>query len=546
MTLICRSLRHRFIAAMALAMTLSLLLSGTALAQTPPGAVDVDAACEGAPDPGFGDIAGTTFEDEIACAAWYGITEGTAGGDYEPFTGVTRWQMALFVLRFARYADPHVDVDLPAAATDQGFTDIGEHSAEARDAINILAEIDVVNGTTATTYEPQEIIRRDQMASFVNRLQEWLTGAAFSGGDADASSVHFDDVPDSNVHSVNIAALASVGIVQGKGSGRYDPQGPVTRQEMSGFLVRAVQVNVNDDVVPPMDGEVPEPGEEAPPGGGGGGGGGSAPELLTITDARVHEGGGALHTLDASDVVQLTFSKDMAEGDVGTWRFEATDDDGDLFAIDCAGAAVACVVNDSDTDGGDVDDLLTIRFGGGLAGVTDLNAGTGDDTPNLPATIVATSASVDDESGDPVDLDASADVIIEEGALAADGDNPMAVLAFWYSSMFGNGDFGEDGDESMFINYDEDIALGVGGTVTLDEDGDTTTTGDQNTYTCAAAPAAAGEVNCSATLYQLQIHTTPATVTTTVITGGVSVVVATGGVTDLAGNQDEGFPVVFN
>ena len=251
MTLVDRSLRRQFTAAMALAMALALLLGGTALAQTTSAAaaVVIDDSCNDVPDAGFPDVSGQ-FENEINCFAAYGFTAGKADGTYDPSGTVRRWQMALFIYRLAVAADGQLAaVDLPDPS-DQGFTDISDVDAEAQDAINVLAEIGVVEGKNATTYDPFENIRRDQMASFINRLQgyiqEQLGGDA--SGFAQANGV-FPDVPASNVHKDNIDALYNVGIVQGFVDGTYGPRKPVTRQQMPLYILRHFEVNVNNGVL---------------------------------------------------------------------------------------------------------------------------------------------------------------------------------------------------------------------------------------------------------------------------------------------------------
>jgi len=113
MTLVDRTLRRQLTAAMALAMALALLLSGTALAQTPD-AVNVDDACDNAPEESdFTDIEGNTFEDLIKCLAFYEITQGTGDGStYEPLAGVRRWNMAVFIHRVAMFAEDQGVIDL--------------------------------------------------------------------------------------------------------------------------------------------------------------------------------------------------------------------------------------------------------------------------------------------------------------------------------------------------------------------------------------------------------------------------------------------------
>ena len=91
--------------------------------------------------------------------------------------------MALFIYRLAKIVDDQLAaVDLPDPS-DQGFTDIDDIDAEAQDAINVLAEIGVVLGKTATMFDPLTNIKRDQMASFINRLQGYIQDQL--GGDPD-------------------------------------------------------------------------------------------------------------------------------------------------------------------------------------------------------------------------------------------------------------------------------------------------------------------------------------------------------------------------
>jgi hypothetical protein len=267
MTLADRSVRRQFTAAMALAMALALLLSGTALAQTTANeveAVAIDDSCNDVPEDGFTDVPETnTFDDEIECLKGYGFTEGTGDGTtYTPNGHTRRWQMVQFVARLAQEADEQVDAFELPEASDQGFNDIDTLEQRFQDNINIMAEIGVVEGKDATTFDPFSNVKRDQMASFINRLQGAIQDAL--GGD-DAGFVgtedFFPDVPDDNVHKDNINGLAEVGIVQGKVDGDYDPSEFVTRGQMSAFIMRHYEVNVNAGVLEshfPPGGPLPE------------------------------------------------------------------------------------------------------------------------------------------------------------------------------------------------------------------------------------------------------------------------------------------------
>ena len=231
---------RRYLAVVAaLAMAIALLpLAGSANAQeTPvPSAITVDDACNNVPDQGFTDVTeGATFADLIQCLAAYEITLGVGDGSrYAPSETVPRWQMALFIQRFLELVAP---AEIPDNVEPQGFTDIAELGAEAQSAINILASLDVTLGTTATTYSPFNPVKRDQMASFINRAIGVL------GNPVTTDQDFFTDDEDS-VHEDNINALASIGVVQGVGNNQFNPNNTVTRAQMSAFLIRPLEYEI--------------------------------------------------------------------------------------------------------------------------------------------------------------------------------------------------------------------------------------------------------------------------------------------------------------
>lgn len=188
--------------------------------------------------PRFTDTAGNTFELEIACLAGYEVTRGVGDGTaYDPAGTVTRVQMAQFVARVAARAS------VPLDTRDAGFTDIANQSPDARDAINALANAGVVRGRTATTYEPAAPVRRDQMASFLARLQERV-GAPFPAGEN-----YFTD-DDGTEHEASINRIAAAGVVQGVSEGTYGFSRNITRQQMAGFLTRYLDGQVAAGEIP--------------------------------------------------------------------------------------------------------------------------------------------------------------------------------------------------------------------------------------------------------------------------------------------------------
>ena len=93
-----------------------------------------------------------------------GISTGTAPTTFSPNNPVLRYEMALFLTRMLI-----VDgVSLPNGAN-QGFTDIGGLSLSAQTAVNQLRQLGITAGTTATTYTPNGVLPRWQMALFLAR-----------------------------------------------------------------------------------------------------------------------------------------------------------------------------------------------------------------------------------------------------------------------------------------------------------------------------------------------------------------------------------------
>lgn len=170
----------------------------------------------------------------VDCGAALDVVRGRDDGRLMPAAMTQRDQMASFIVRALEAAG----YELPAP-TGQGFRDIRGNTHE--DAIDVLAQIGVTQGRTATHYAPTEPVTRAQMASFVLRAAEYAFGD--EGGLDPTRSVPFEDVDPSSVHADNItAAFELLGLVEGKGDGRYDPNGLTRRDQMATFVVRLIDV----------------------------------------------------------------------------------------------------------------------------------------------------------------------------------------------------------------------------------------------------------------------------------------------------------------
>ena len=234
---------RRGAALLAVAMVVSLLVT----APSPVRGVDGKAdhlpdysACTGdANTPtGFRDVVGHFASQGINCLAYYGITVGKTPDRFAPDEPITRWQMAIFLVRAAVPAG--ITVPEPS---DQGFKDLGHHASHIRDAVNQLADMGITKGTSPATFHPDSPMDRRQMALFLYRF---LLLAPTGPGGADPSLVTpdddvFDDLdgqPDSMVAAVRV--MYEMGVTVGVTATRFSPETLLTRGQMALFVTRAL------------------------------------------------------------------------------------------------------------------------------------------------------------------------------------------------------------------------------------------------------------------------------------------------------------------
>ena len=111
------------------------------------------------------------YEDAVAWMKEMGITTGTSRTRFSPDGTVTRAQAAAFLWRFAGE---------PESTERHAFTDVAANTYYT-EAVRWMVEHDLTTGTTPTTFAPNEVLTRGQIATFLWRL-------------ADAPAAFADDV----------------------------------------------------------------------------------------------------------------------------------------------------------------------------------------------------------------------------------------------------------------------------------------------------------------------------------------------------------------
>lgn len=248
--------RRSIVAAAAGATALALLPAPHASAQEA-GARDIQQEgdpCENPGDAGFTDVVDPRTEHAANCLNEYGIAQGYEDGSYRPTAPVTREQMASFLARELDAADAYTR---PENVPTSDFEDRDRISQDHLPNVDLVAHEQIAQGYEDNTYRPGLSVTRGQMASFIVREMETITGQQLTA-DAD----YFDD-DNGTEHESNINVLAQHGIAEGDAQGNYNANAPVTRGQMALFIARDLDALDNEyGVTFAPVGEQPQPGTQ--------------------------------------------------------------------------------------------------------------------------------------------------------------------------------------------------------------------------------------------------------------------------------------------
>lgn len=222
----------------ALLVAAALVLTATtplpAAGDTPATPIPQSVACpEGAPDPGFRDVAaGNAHASAIACAVALGVVRGTTATTFSPDGTLTRGQAISLLAR----ALGQLGVGLPELASSPGFPDGGDtHGANAAR----LARAGIVTGFDDGTIRPDEPVTREQLASLVVRALAYLRNLDVTAAAAPAA---FADVAASSPHRAAIDAAVAEGLLLGRSAQHFAPGEGTRRDQAASVIVRLLDL----------------------------------------------------------------------------------------------------------------------------------------------------------------------------------------------------------------------------------------------------------------------------------------------------------------
>lgn len=214
----------------------------------------------------YADTPSAAHVGAIGCLSYYRIAEGRTEGSERVFgaaDGVTRGQMSSFIARTIEFLTEE-EIPLTIGYED----DAGEHQTNIRK----LATYEVARGFDDGTFRPDEVVTREQMATFIARALEVILGEQLP------EKTVFEDI--GPTHAASIGKLAALGVVAGRSDGTFGPRQPVNRAQMSSFLARALDVaaerGVFPDLVRVVDGTPSVDGDSRP----------GSPGVMGVTSVR--------------------------------------------------------------------------------------------------------------------------------------------------------------------------------------------------------------------------------------------------------------------
>lgn len=110
------------------------------------------------------------------------------------------------------------------------FTDVAELTLWANDSINALYDAGIVSGTSATTFDPNGNVTREQFAKMLVSMlgdMEFVSGSSFS------------DVPTSEWFAPYVATAKEIGLVNGVSATEFGVGQNITREQMAAMIYRA-------------------------------------------------------------------------------------------------------------------------------------------------------------------------------------------------------------------------------------------------------------------------------------------------------------------
>lgn len=160
----------------------------------------------------------------VGAAAKAGMINGYADKTFKPKNKLTRAQASVVLVRMYDYINGAF------------FRDLENHWA--KNEIQSLVELGIINGYEDGTFRPENMVTRIQFTALTVRMM---------GYETEGTVQSFEDIPSSHwAHPVVQAAIEQGILVRSEYGSRFEPNKPLTREEMAIMMARTLKLTPED------------------------------------------------------------------------------------------------------------------------------------------------------------------------------------------------------------------------------------------------------------------------------------------------------------
>lgn len=180
-------------------------------------------------DVDFNDISGYWAEDSIKQAVSKGIVKGYTDGSFKPRNSVTRAEFTVMLMNALKPQTSGIELT---------FTDTTKIGAWAQGAVAQAVQAGIINGYSDGTFRPNAEMTRAEMAAMISKAMGLSV-------ETNAVTDFADDKDIPSWAKSAVAAIKKIGLIEGKGTNKFDPNAITTRAEAVTLLLKMLAQQSN-------------------------------------------------------------------------------------------------------------------------------------------------------------------------------------------------------------------------------------------------------------------------------------------------------------
>ena len=177
---------------------------------------------------------GEWYYEPVKAVYEAGIMKGTSDTAFGPDESMTRGQIVTILSRMSGDS-------VAGAVSEMNFRDVNRAEYYA-DPIGWAVKNGIAKGTSATTFEPEAPVLRQEFAAFFVRYMRYK-GIVFLGEEVEPFPDEFPDWA-----ADDIETLHRTGLVKGDAAGRFNPEAKMTRAEIATVTTRFLEREARFDL----------------------------------------------------------------------------------------------------------------------------------------------------------------------------------------------------------------------------------------------------------------------------------------------------------